>query len=323
MGGEGGEEQLGAPGSWALTSDPGSSRLSPGVARPLFTQGATRGPRSCRRARALPTPRRWGWGGGGRGRDSRPLPLRRRPPRPAGGFSAGEAPAPPPPSTPGPGGGGDSGRGGGRGGECWALRGRWRWEGGDGEGRDGPRAAATGGPARGPAEAWTCCLPLVRSVRALSLPAPPQPFRRLRGRKRGGSSPRLPSTFFFSLFPFPLGGGVGGEEEREGEADLQTPRLPQPSSESIVTRGPAAPSGPPLFKSFAPGGPARAAGSPRTPPGRLLSASVASPVLVTFSLSPRRRKLRPPLCCCVRLGTSSLREALAAEFQNNCSGRRK
>lgn len=108
--------------------------------------------------------------------------------------------------------------------------------------------------------------------------------------------------FFFRL------GGWGG---REGEADLQTPRLPQPSSESIVTRGPAAPFGPrylspsPLAADSRPRarGP-RVPGRPsRVPPLRLLSALVA-PSSWYFLPSPRRRK-RKPLICRVLQGTAS------------------
>lgn len=73
-----------APDSRALTSDLGSSRLSPGAARPLFTQDATRGPRSCL-AGALPNPPF---------RDSQPLPLRRQP---GGRILRRGTPAPPPP----------------------------------------------------------------------------------------------------------------------------------------------------------------------------------------------------------------------------------
>lgn len=293
------------------------------MARPLFTQDATRGPRSCRGAGALPTPRRWGgrWGGGEDGTRGPSPCAAARPPR--GRILLRGSPRPAPALHPGP-------------------RRRWRQRPGWGPGRGvlgaaGPLERVGGGTGRGgrvpgrrreearpaalPRPGPVACHWSARSAPSLC-PRRPSPSADSGGGNGVAPLPASLQLFFFFLFPFPLGGGVGGVEEREGEADLQTPRLPQPSSESIVTRGPAAPSGPPLFKSFAPGGPARAAGSPRAPPGRLLSASVASPVLVTFSLSPRRRKLRPPLGC-VRLGTSSLREALAAEFQNNCSGRRK
>lgn len=217
------------------------------------------------RARVLPDPPF---------RGSQPLP---RAARPAGGFSAGEPPAPPRPAPPppGPSGGdcGQAGRGTGR-----------RGEGpGDGVGRARGGGREEAGPAAQPRPGPVACHWSARPAQGLSSAAPPQPFRRIRGRKRGGSSPRLPSTFFLSSW--------GGR--REGEADLQTPRRPQPSSERLVTRGPAAPFGPRyLSPSFAPGGPTRAA-SPRArasarPPAHAvrLGCALGAPRPATFSPAP-------------------------------------
>lgn len=117
------------PGSRALTSDPGSSRRSPGAARPLFTQDPSRGPCSCR-ARVLNPPVRG------------PVPS---PPPPAPGEdSPAGNPRPAPTPDPGP------WRRGLRSGESRAAsRGRPARGGRD-------RREGASGPAPWPAEAWTC-----------------------------------------------------------------------------------------------------------------------------------------------------------------------
>lgn len=193
--------ELCAPGSWALTSDPGSSRLSPGVARPLFTQDATRGPRSCR-ARVLAQPPFPA---------SRLLPLRRQP---RGRILHRGTPAPPPPG-PQP----RSRQPGRAGGVLGAAGPRGRRE------EAGPAAL----PRPGPVDChWS-------APSAPSPPAPPQPFRRIRGRKRGGSSPRLPSTFFF------LSGGGEDGRVRPICKLLGCPSLPRKVSSRAGPPPPSAP----------------------------------------------------------------------------------
>lgn len=249
-----------APDSRALTSDLGSSRLSPGEARPLFTQDATRGPRSCR-AGVLPNPPF---------PDSRPLP---RAANPAGGFSAGE---PPPRPRPGPSGGdcGQAGRGAWRGGATGAGRAR------GGGRRPGPR------PSRG-LDLLTVIGPLV--PRPLLGRAAPTLRQNPGEETRWLLSPPPFNFFFFSL------GGEGGDE-RVRPADLQAPRQLQPSSESIVTRGPAAPFSP-RYLSPSPLAARLAAGSPRAcaparPPARSrplpvgLLCALEAPCLATFSRVP-------------------------------------
>lgn len=163
---------------------------------------------------------------------------------PAGGFSAGEPPPRPHPSP----GWGDRGQ---------AGRGAWRC--GAAGGGEGPGRQEEAGPAAvrrpGPVDChWS------------ARPAPsPWPRRPNPWAESGGGNRVAPLPASLQLF---FSWGWGG---REGEADVQTPRQPQPSSESIVTRGPAAP--------FSP---------------RYLSASPLAARLA--AARPRARRPRP-LCC--------------------------
>lgn len=201
-----------APDSRALTSDLGSSRLSRGGAATFYpgcpARAAllwSRSPSCSSRPGSRPRPLR-----------RQPLPLRRAPRE--GSPPGNPRPAPlRPHAGPGCGERGGPGRPGGVLGAAGAGRAR-------GGGRLGLR------PCLG-RDLLTAIGPLVpRPLFGRAAPALPQNP----GEETGWLLSPPPFNFFF-----PSGGG-----RTEGEADLQTPRRPQPSSESIVTRGPAAPFSP-------------------------------------------------------------------------------
>lgn len=155
-------------------------------------------------------------------------------------------------------------------------------------GGEGPGRREEAGPAAQPRPGPVDCHWSAR-------PAPsPWPRRPNPSAESGGGNGVAPLPASLQLFFFSLGGEGG--DERVRPADLQAPRQLQPSSESIVTRGPAAPFSP-RYLSPSPLAARLAAGSPRAcaparPPARSrplpvgLLCALEAPCLATFSRVP-------------------------------------
>lgn len=263
-GGGGGGPARRTPGPWPLTSAPLGS---PGAARPLFTQDAPRGPRSCG-AGALPAPPSPARG---------PSPCAASPSpcaEPRGRILRRGTPAPPRPAPP-PRGPGlrrlrparPAGRGAGRCGAAGAGRAR-------GGGRPGPR------PSLG-LDLLTAIGPLVpRPLLGRAAPTLPQNP----GEETGWLLSPPPFNFFFPL-------GVGGRGWGRPANSSAAPAFLGKYRHARARR----PLQPSLFKSFASGGPTRgrrpeglrrrpAARSPPLPVGLLCALEAPRPA--TFSPAP-------------------------------------